>query len=85
MDKAHEVSNVSLAGSTIQMTVDGKSYKIDLASLSSRLAQATNTQRANVEVPPSGYGLHWPEIDEDLSIDRLIGVKHEPPSVTTRS
>jgi hypothetical protein len=24
------------------------------------------------EVSPSGYGIHWPELDEDLSIDGMI-------------
>jgi Protein of unknown function (DUF2442) len=26
----------------------------------------------NFEVSPSGYGIHWPELDEDLSIDGMI-------------
>ena len=32
--------------------------------------------RERIEVSPSGYGLHWPEVDEDLSIDGLTGVRH---------
>ncbi|NOZ61085.1 MAG: DUF2442 domain-containing protein [Calditrichaeota bacterium] len=27
---------------------------------------------------PSGYGLHWFLLDEDLSIDELLGIKHAP-------
>ncbi|PKN21436.1 MAG: hypothetical protein CVU65_16870 [Deltaproteobacteria bacterium HGW-Deltaproteobacteria-22] len=23
---------------------------------------------------PSGYGIHWPELDEDLSVDGLLGL-----------
>jgi hypothetical protein len=28
---------------------------------------------------PSGYGIHWPLVDEDLSIDGLIGAIHAFP------
>lgn len=75
MEKAHQVENLSITGNTLRMTVDGRPCKIDLASVSSRLAHATDTQRGNVEVSPSGYGLRWPEIDEDLAIDGLIGAR----------
>ncbi|MBN2442246.1 MAG: DUF2442 domain-containing protein [Spirochaetales bacterium] len=27
---------------------------------------------------PSGYGIHWPGQDEDLSIDSLLGIHHHP-------
>jgi len=30
-------------------------------------------------VSPSGYGIHWPELDEDLSVDGLIGIRHQSP------
>lgn len=32
-----------------------------------RLLNATENERANYEISPSGYGVHWPLIDEDLS------------------
>jgi len=81
MDKAHDVRSVSVSGCLLRLTVDGKTYEIDLAQQSQRLAQATQRQRERIEVSPSGYGLHWPEVDEDLSIDGLIGVKHPSPLV----
>jgi len=34
--------------------------------------QATRSQRENLEISPSGYGIHWPEIDEDLAITPLL-------------
>ena len=46
---------------------------------SQRLAAATPEQRENLVVSPSGYGIHWPDVDEDLSIDGLIGKKHQSP------
>jgi hypothetical protein len=39
-----------------------------------RLFQATPEQRANYELSP--FGVHWPDIDEDLSIEgMLVGSK----------
>jgi hypothetical protein len=79
MDKAHDVRNISFLDSVLRIEVDGRVYKIDLASQSKRLARATQQQRENMVISPVGYGLHWPELDEDLSIDGLIGMRHVSP------
>jgi len=79
MEKAHEVAAVSVAGTVLHLQVDGREYEIDIAKMSERLAKATPEQRGRFEVSPSGYGIHWPDVDEDLSIDGLIGVKHPSP------
>ncbi len=78
MTKAHEVSDVRISGTTLTMTVDGRQYRFDLAEASERLARATQAQRDRFELSPSGYGIHWPEVDEDLSIDGLLGIVHAP-------
>jgi hypothetical protein len=85
MAKAHDIGNVSVSGSVLYLDVDGKSYEIDLAKESPRLAHATQPQREQIEVSPSGYGLHWPAVDEDLSVDGLIGVTHPSPLVAAEA
>ncbi len=82
MPTIHEIESVSFEGTWMFLKIDGKNYRIDLAEQSSRLARATRQQRENVEISPSGYGLHWPDIDEDLSIDGLIEVKHAPGRIS---
>jgi NAD(P)H-hydrate repair Nnr-like enzyme with NAD(P)H-hydrate epimerase domain len=79
MDKAHDVESVSFRGNNLLLRVDGKDYEVDISLQSQRLASATPTQRQNFVVSPSGYGIHWPDLDEDLSVDGLIGVRHSPP------
>jgi hypothetical protein len=79
MDKAHEVGGVGFRETVLCLRVDGKDYEVDVAQLSTRLAAATQEQRANCEISPAGYGIHWPDVDEDLSIDGLIGVRHVCP------
>jgi len=49
-----------------------------LAKISSRLLKASQTERLRFEVSPSGYGIHWPLIDEDLSIDGLLNIHNAP-------
>ena len=83
MDKAHDVQCVRLSGTAMFLRVDGKQYQVELASQSERLANATQKQRENFEVSPTGYGIHWPDVDEDLSIDGLIGAKHPRPFAET--
>ena len=79
MDRAHHVETISLRGTTMVLRVDGKDYEVDISQQSQRLASATPEQRQNFVVSPSGYGIHWPDLDEDLSVDGLIGVTHRPP------
>ena len=85
MDKAHDVEGVSFQGTVLVLRVDGREYRVDVAEVSERLAKATPTQRANFEVSPAGYGIHWPDLDEDLSIDGLIGITHACPVATART
>lgn len=37
-----------------------------------RLENATPEQRANWQVSGAGYGIHWPDVDEDLSTNGLL-------------
>jgi hypothetical protein len=37
-----------------------------------RLLNATPAQRADWQLAGAGYGIHWPEIDEDLSVKGLL-------------
>jgi len=39
---------------------------------SARLAAAKEDQRLAAELSPGGYGIHWPLLDEDLSIGGLL-------------
>jgi hypothetical protein len=37
-----------------------------------RLAKATIEQRVNWQIAGGGYGIHWPDIDEDISVEGLL-------------
>ncbi len=50
---------------------DGRTLIVPLA-WSPRLMRATVKQRKNWEFIGGGYGIHWPDVDEDLSIEGLL-------------
>jgi hypothetical protein len=50
---------------------DGRTIIVPLAWYPA-LLDATPEQRANWKVSGAGYGIHWPEIDEDLSTEGLL-------------
>ena len=51
--------------------VDGRVISVALA-WSWRLSDATPAQRANWELIGDGHGVHWPDIDEDLSAEGML-------------
>lgn len=51
--------------------MDGRTISVPLAWYP-RLLQATPAERAVWEIAGGGYGIHWPDIDEDLSTEGLL-------------
>src|SRR3989338_11119284 len=60
---------------------DGRIISVPLV-WSWRLSEATPVQRANFRLIGTGQGIHWPEIDEDISIE---GMLHGEPAHRPRS
>lgn len=61
---------------------DGRTISVPLA-WSWRLADATPAQRRRFEIIGAGEGVHWPELDEDLSARGMLqGVPARPPKPT---
>ncbi len=76
MKPDHEVKNVRFESDALKMEIDGKPMEFPLAEISDELLHATAAERQTFEISPSGYGIHWPLLDEDLSIDGLLGISH---------
>lgn len=79
MDKLHEIGSLAFHGDQMRISIDGKELVFALKDVSARLLRASQAERETFEVSPSGYGIRWPMVDEDLSIDGLLGIKHRPP------
>jgi len=50
---------------------DGKEVRFPV-SKNKKLQNATDQQRGNIDIICSGTGLHWPDLDEDLSITGIM-------------
>ena len=58
---------------------DGRVISVPLAWYP-RLLQATSAQRKNWKISSGGYGIHWPDVDEDLSTEGLLRGAPAPKS-----
>ena len=72
MTTTHIIQDVSFDKEIMILKIDGAFIKIALDKISSKLKTASEFQRQFFKVSPSGYGIHWPLIDEDLSVDALL-------------
>jgi hypothetical protein len=52
--------------------MENGSVSIPWEKCSERLARASLSERSRAELSPSGYGIHWPWIDEDLAVEPLV-------------
>jgi hypothetical protein len=66
------VASVEFSEDTLSVALmDGRTISVPLAWYP-RLFNATASQRQNWQIAGGGYGIHWPEIDEDLSTEGLL-------------
>lgn len=66
------VKDVHVDARTLRVELkDGRAIVVPLTWYP-RLARASRQQRANWRISSSGHGIHWPDIDEDLSIEGLL-------------
>ena len=56
---------------------DGRKLEVPIVWFP-RLCNATQAQRNHYRLIGHGIGIHWPKIDEDISIDGLLNVSKYP-------
>jgi len=72
MIATHNISDISFRQNNISLSIDGKTIELPLDKVSKKLKDASELQRKFFKVSPSGYGIHWPLIDEDLSVHAIL-------------
>jgi hypothetical protein len=66
------IKDINVTEDTITaQLVDGRVISVPLA-WSWRLSEATPKQRANFRIIGEGHGVHWPDIDEDISAEGML-------------
>ena len=79
------IKNVNVTDDTITaQLMDGRIISVPLA-WSWRLSDAKPKQRANWIIIGDGDGVHWPDIDEDISAEGMLyGVPATRPRISSR-
>ncbi len=66
------VTGVRVTDDTLTVDLeDGRTISAPIGGYP-RLAHATPAERAHFEVSGAGYGIHWPDLDEDIGVEGLI-------------
>ncbi len=66
--------NVEFVDASIRVILDdGREISVPLAWFP-RLRDASDAQRANWRLIGRGEGVHWPDLDEDVSVNALLGL-----------
>src|SRR5271157_5619749 len=66
------VADVKITKDSLSVALrDGRTITVPLAWYP-RLFNATAAERKNWPIAGGGYGIHWPEVDEDLSTEGLL-------------
>ena len=69
---AHKATAVETTGDTLMVELaDGRSISAPLAWYP-RLFHATEEERARFRFIAGGEGIHWPDLDEDISVEGIL-------------
>ena len=77
-----QLMEVSVTDDELRVVLaDGRALSVPLAWLP-RLLHATSAQRQRFELLGDGEGIHWPDVDEDLSVAGLLPVRRRLSGVS---
>lgn len=85
MTKLYHIQSVSFREDLLVVKVDGRTHEFPLEKVSPRLLSANVVKRSKFNISPGGYGIHWPLLDEDISINGLFQLKHQIKKIQTAS
>jgi len=74
MVTTHTIETIYFDQNFIYLKIDGQAVKAPLELVSLKLKNANETERNQYRISPSGYGIHWSMIDEDISIEGLLKI-----------
>ncbi len=79
-DRGTRVRDVRVSTKALQVDfADGRTISVPLTWFP-RLLRGTRAQRRNWKISAGGHGIHWPDLDEDLSAAGLLRGSPSPRS-----
>jgi hypothetical protein len=83
VDSHSVAANVQVSDDTLTVELaDGRVLSVPITWYP-RLAHGTAHERNNWRLIGSGHGIHWPELDEDLSVEGLLAGRASGESQTS--
>ena len=77
------ISQIIVTDETLSVDLeDGRTIAVPIGWYP-RLAYGTPEERANFQISGGGYGIHWPDLDEDLGVEGLLLGKKSVESSTS--
>jgi hypothetical protein len=66
------VIDVKVTEDTLSVDLeDGRTISVPIGWYP-RLARGTPSERLNFQISGAGYGIHWPDLDEDIGVEGLL-------------
>ena len=66
------VTRVSVTDDTLSVDLeDGRTVSVPIGWYP-RLAHGSSAERANVQISGAGFGIHWPDLDEDVGVEGIL-------------
>lgn len=67
-----KIINVTVTDDTLSVDLeDGRTISLPIGWYP-RLAYGTPAERANFQISGAGYGIHWPDLDEDIGVEGIL-------------
>ena len=77
------ISQVAITDETLSVDLeDGRTIAVPIGWYP-RLAYGRPAERANFQIAGGGYGIHWPDLDEDLGVEGLLLGKKSTESLAS--
>lgn len=77
------VLDVMVTDDTLSVDLeDGRTISVPIGWYP-RLAHGTPAERANFQISSAGYGIYWPDLDEDIGVEGLLLGKKSTESPTS--
>lgn len=70
----HKIAEIRFENNEMIIRMDSMLHRIPLDKISEKLLKASEAERNDYSISPSGYGIHWHRIDEDLAVAAMLKV-----------
>ncbi len=68
----NHIESINFTKNTLLIKIANKIHELDLNVISKPLLNATTEERLNYQISPANYGIHWPLLDEDVSVYKIL-------------